>query len=127
MDKVARRGSRKSSEYARKGYKSKSHILELQAQGQQAALQRLQQESAYLQLKGTVLELLLEVASEIVVHKRKYIDVNFPELADQQLLEFLDEFLGKYGGYNAVGPTERNLFHLERYVDPNTIDTHYTR
>lgn len=113
MDKSFRKGSRKGSDYARKGYKSKSHVLELQAQNQQGSLQRLQQESAYLQLKGTVLELLLEVASEIVVHKRKHIEVTFPDLNDQQLLEFLDEFLGKYGGYNALGATERNLFHLE--------------
>jgi hypothetical protein len=89
-------------------------VLELQCKDKVNTLQKLQNENGFLQLKGCVLELLLEVASEIVVHKRAHIDVAFPNLNDEQLLEFLDEFLQKYGGYNADRPTERNLFHLEK-------------
>lgn len=107
-------GRKGGSDYHRKGYKSKSHVLELQCKDKVNTLHKLQNENGFLQLKGCVLELLLEVASEIVVHKRAHIDVAFPNLNDAQLLEFLDEFLEKYGGYNADRPTERSLFHLEQ-------------
>lgn len=107
-------GGRKSSDYSRKGYKSKSHVLELQAKEKENALAKLQAETGFLQMKGQVLDLLLQVSSEIVVHKRTHITCEFPNLNDQQLVDFLDEFLAKYGGSSAERPTERNLFHLER-------------
>lgn len=108
----ARKGG--GSEYSRNGYKNKSHALELQARDKQATLAKLAAENGFLSRQATVLTSLLEVASEIVVHKRSHIAVEFPELSDPQLLEFLDDFLDKYGGYSAQRPTERNHFHLER-------------
>jgi hypothetical protein len=63
------------------------------------------------------LELLLEVSSEVCVHKKKHTDTKFPELNDPQLLEFLEQFLANYGGYSADRPTTHNYLHLERCVE----------
>lgn len=68
----------------------------------------------YLKQKGAVLELLLEVASEVAVHKRQHTGTKFPELKDASLLEFLERFLVDYGGYAAERPTAHNFFHLEK-------------
>lgn len=73
-----------------------------------------QAEKVFLTQKGAVLEVLLEVASEIAVHKKQHTGTKFPELRDAQLLEFLEKFLEEYGGYSAERPTERNYFRLER-------------
>jgi hypothetical protein len=106
---------RKSSGGRKAGYKSKSHVLEVQARDKEAFLGKLQAENGFLQLKAQVLTNLLEVASEIAVHKRSHIDVRFPDLSDAQLVEYLDDFLSNYGGYNAERPTGRNALQLERY------------
>jgi hypothetical protein len=74
----------------------------------------LQSEAVHLEQKGAVLELLLEVASEVAVHKRQHTGTKFPELKDSSLLEFLERFLVDYGGYAAERPTTQNFFHLER-------------
>lgn len=63
-----------------------------------------------------MLELLLEVASEIVVHKRKHTSVRFPPLEDTELGAFLDTFLESFGGYTAERPTAKNLFELSKCV-----------
>lgn len=106
---------RKGAEYSRNGYKNKSHSLELQARDKQGAVAKLTAENSFLSRQALVLTRLLEVSSEIVVHKRAHTaGVEFPVLSDAQLLEFLDEFLAPYGGYSAQRPTEANHFNLER-------------
>jgi hypothetical protein len=77
-----------------------------------------QKEAVFLRQKGAVLELLLEVASEVAVHKRQHTGTKFPELKDTQLLEFLEQFLESYGGYAAERPTIHNYFNLQRCVLP---------
>jgi len=74
----------------------------------------VQSEKVFLKQKGSVLELLLEVASEVAVHKRQHTGTKFPELRDTQLLEFLEKFLDSYGGYAAERPTARNYFQLDK-------------
>lgn len=76
----------------------------------------MQNEAVFLRQKGAVLELLLEVASEVAVHKRQHTGTKFPELKDTQLLELLEKFLESYGGYAAERPTTHNYFNLQRYV-----------
>lgn len=73
-----------------------------------------QSEAVFLRQKGSVLELLLEVSSEVCVHKKKHTGTKFPELNDPQLLELMEQFLANYGGYSADRPTTHNYFHLER-------------
>lgn len=74
----------------------------------------VQSEAVFLRQKGSVLEQLLEVASEVAVHKRQHTGTKFPDLSDPQLLDFLEKFLDGYGGFAAERPTAHNYFNLQR-------------
>lgn len=75
----------------------------------------VQNEAIFLRQKGAVLEQLLEVASEVAVHKREHTGIKFPNLHDPQLLDFLENFLENYGGFGAERPTAQNYFNLHKY------------
>lgn len=84
------------------------------AAGARALTAAVQSEAVFLRQKGSVLEQLLEVASEVAVHKRQHTGTKFPDLSDPQLLEFLEKFLDGYGGFAAERPTAHNYFNLQR-------------